>query len=152
MISACRNEISTRPAETDFHQRLHVEIKFRPGNAGQFSTWYLIRFACIFLGFFFVSMPFYKSENSAVCILFHKIRSSRSHMFFKIGVLKKFTVFRGKHQRWSLFMIKLQTWRPAKRLQHRRFPVNIAKFLRTPFLQSTSGGCVCKMIKFYKDI
>ena len=35
--------------------------------------------------------------------------------------------------------------RPAtsleKRLWHRRFPVNFAKFLRTPFLQNTSGGC-----------
>ena len=26
------------------------------------------------------------------------------------------------------------------RLQHRCFPVNIVKFLRTPFLQNTSGG------------
>ena len=34
-------------------------------------------------------------------------------------------------------------WRPAtllkKRLQHRCFPVNFAKFLRTPFLRNTSG-------------
>ena len=28
-----------------------------------------------------------------------------------------------------------------KRRQHRCFPVNIAKFLRTPFLQNTSGVC-----------
>ena len=28
-----------------------------------------------------------------------------------------------------------------KRLQHRCFPVNIAKLLRTPFSQNTSGGC-----------
>ena len=65
-------------------------------------------------------------------VLFHKIRSSRSQMFFKISVLKNFAVFTGKHQLWSLFLIKLQTWRSAKRLQHRCFPVNIAKFLRTP--------------------
>ena len=64
MIQACRDEVSTRPAETDFTLRLHVEIKFRPGKAGQFSTWYLIRFACIFFGFFFVSMLFYKTEDS----------------------------------------------------------------------------------------
>ena len=62
MISACFDEISTRPAETDFTLRLHVEIKFRPGKAGQFSTWYFIRFTCIFFGFFFVSMSFYKTE------------------------------------------------------------------------------------------
>ena len=85
-----------------------------------------------------------------VSILFHKIRSSRSQMFFKIGVLKIFAVFTGKHQRWSLFLIKLQTWRPVKRLQHRCFSVDIAKFLRTSFLQNTSGGC--KIMKFCKDI
>ena len=35
------------------------------------------------------------------------IRSSRSPMFLKIGVLKKFTIFTGKHLCWSLFLIKL---------------------------------------------
>ena len=64
MIPACRDEISTRPAETDFTLRLHVEIKFRPGKAGQFSICYSIRFTCIFLGFFFVSLSFYKTEDS----------------------------------------------------------------------------------------
>ena len=37
--------------------------------------------------------------------------------------------------------------RPAnllkKRLWHRCFPVNFAKFLSTPFLQNGSGGCFC---------
>ena len=33
-----------------------------------------------------------------------------------------------------------------KRLWHRCFPVNFAKFLRTPFLQNTSGGCFCMNI------
>ena len=28
MIPTCRDEISTRPAETDFTRQLHVEIKF----------------------------------------------------------------------------------------------------------------------------
>ena len=39
-VSARRVEISSRPAETDFTLRLHVEIEFRPGKAGQFSNWY----------------------------------------------------------------------------------------------------------------
>ena len=30
-----------------------------------------------------------------------------------------------------------------KRLWHGCFPVNFVKFLRTPFLQNTSGGCFC---------
>ena len=56
MIPACWNEISTRPAETDFTSRLHVEIKFRPAKAGQFSTCYFIilNIICMhFLQFFF---------------------------------------------------------------------------------------------------
>ena len=34
--------------------------------------------------------------------------SSLSQMFFKIGVLKNFVNFTGKHLCWSLFLIKLQ--------------------------------------------
>ena len=48
-----------------------------------------------------------------------KCRNSRLQVFFKIDVLKNFAIFTGKHLCWSL--------------QHRCFPVNIAKFLRTPF-------------------
>ena len=33
-------------------------------------------------------------------------------------------------------LLKKKTW-------HRCFPVNFAKFLRTSFLQNTSGGCFC---------
>ena len=33
-------------------------------------------------------------------------------MFLKIGVLKNFVIFTGKHLWWSLFLIKLQAWRP----------------------------------------
>ena len=47
---------------------------------------------------------------------------------FKIGVLQNFAISTGKHLCWSLFLNFIK-----KRLQHRRFPVNIAKFLRTAF-------------------
>ena len=57
------------------------------------------------------------------------------------AVLKNFATFTGKQLSWSLFLIKLQVWRPAtllkKTLQHSCFPVNIAKFLRTPHLKNT---------------
>ena len=46
-------------------------------------------------------------------------KSNRSQMFFKIGVLKNFAKFTGKHLCWSWFLIKLH--------------VNIVKFLRTAF-------------------
>ena len=37
-VSAGRDEISIRLAETDFTLQLDVEIKFRPGKAEQFPT------------------------------------------------------------------------------------------------------------------
>ena len=45
-------------------------------------------------------------------------RNSLLQVFFKINVLKNFANFTGKHQCWSLFLIKLQGLR---RLQHRCF-------------------------------
>ena len=56
-------------------------------------------------------------------------------MFFKIGVLKNFANFTGKHLLESLF-IKAAGLKACnfnkKRLQHRCFPVKFAKCLRTP--------------------
>ena len=52
-------------------------------------------------------------------------RSDLSQLFLKIDVLKNFANFIGKHQRWSVFLIKLQAWRS---LQHRCFPVKFANF------------------------
>ena len=60
MIPTSRDEISTRPAETDFILRLHVEIKFRSGKAGQFSTCYLIRFAFILQNWRFIDFHWFK--------------------------------------------------------------------------------------------
>ena len=56
------------------------------------------------------------------------------------AVLKSFSIFTEKHLCWSLFLNKnagLQSWNfIKKRLQHRFFSVNIAKFLRTPVLKN----------------
>ena len=55
--------------------------------------------------------------------------------------LKSFAKFTGKHQCQSLFFNKVARLRPAtlikKKLWHKWFSVNFAKFLRTPFLQNT---------------
>ena len=59
-------------------------------------------------------------------------------MFYKKGVLRHFGKFTGKHLCQSLFFKKGAGLRPAtlfkKRLWHRFFPVNFAKFLKTSFL------------------
>ena len=67
----------------------------------------------------------------------YKFRISCSQMFLKIDVLNNLATFTGKHLCWCLFLINLQALRPTtllKRLQHRCFPANIAKILRTVFL------------------
>ena len=51
------------------------------------------------------------------------------------GVLRNFTKFTGKHLCQSLSPATLF----KKRLRHSCFPVTFVKFLRTPFLQRTSG-------------
>ena len=72
------------------------------------------------------------------------IRSIRP-VFCKKGVLKNFTEFTGKHLCQSPFFSKVAGLRPAtlskKRLWHRCFPVNFAKFLRNLFLPNTFGDC-----------
>ena len=57
-------------------------------------------------------------------------RSSRYQVFYKVGVLKKLANFTRKHRCWSHFLIKSPE---IKWIQHRCFPGNFAKLLRTPF-------------------
>ena len=78
-------------------------------------------------------------------------RSSHLQMFFKIGVLNFFVVFAiftRKHSCRSFFLMKLlaclRVSSMKMRHQHMYFPVNIAKSLRTAFLQNTSGDCFCR--------
>ena len=85
-----------------------------------------------------------KSQNWATC------RSSHRRCSVRKGVLRNFTKFAGKHLCQSLFCNKVACLRPAfllkKGLWYRCFPVNFAKFLRTPFLQKTSGGCFSSLL------
>ena len=65
------------------------------------------------------------------------VRSSRLEVFYRKGVLRNFAKFTRKSLCQSLFFSKVTDLRPAallkKRPWHRSFPVNFAKFLRTPF-------------------
>ena len=69
-------------------------------------------------------------------------KNGRSQMFFKIGVLKNFAIFTGKHLRGSLFLITLQAWKPAALLKIDYNPVsceycqifNNSFFRRTPLV------------------
>ena len=73
-------------------------------------------------------------------------RSSHQWSSIKKVVLRNFTKFTGKqHARASFLILK-------KRLWHRCFPVNFVKFLRTPFLQNTSGWLLLFLQAFTQQI
>ena len=61
----------------------------------------------------------------------------KQQMFFKVGVLKSYAIFTGKHLRWSLFLIKFQSFRSATLLKRDSnkgvFLWTFKKFLRTAF-------------------
>ena len=72
-----------------------------------------------------------------------KNKSSHQRCSLKKVVLRNLTKFTGKHLCQGLFFDKVAGLRPATLLKKRRwrrcFPVKSAKFLRTHFLQNTSG-------------
>ena len=79
---------------------------------------------------------------SILCILkfrelCHSTESTHPEMFCEKGVLKNFAKFTGKHLCQTFSFSKVAVLTPAtlfkKKLLHRCFPVNFAKFLRTPF-------------------
>ena len=96
------------------------------------------------------------SSFAKTCKLWISI-SSRRRCSVKKGVLRNFAKFTGKHLCQSLFFNKVADLGPAtllkKRLWHRYFPANFAKFLRTLFLQKTSGWLLlnlrCLLISIY---
>ena len=71
-------------------------------------------------------------------------------MFFTTVALKNFAIFTGKHLYWSLFLIKLKAKAYKsikKRLQHRYFPVNIRKCLRTAFFMEPFRWLLLKVMQ-----
>ena len=76
-------------------------------------------------------------------------RSSHWRCSVKKGVLRNFAKFTEKHMCQRLFFNKVAGLRPAnllkKSLWHKCFPVNFAKFLRSPFFQNTSGRLLLQL-------
>ena len=73
-------------------------------------------------------------------------RSSQRKCSEKVGVLKNFANFIGKHLCWGLFLINFPAGLKVnnfikKRLQHRYFSLKFAKFLRTPTLKNICERC-----------
>ena len=74
-------------------------------------------------------------KNGLISKISGRLPEAVSEVFYKKAALKNSPIFTRKHLCWSLFLIKLQAWSNfiKKRLQHRCFPVNIAKLKNTYF-------------------
>ena len=76
------------------------------------------------------------NKNASSSRNFYKQRISDSYFFIKTKQNKKLLL------KWLLTGTQCsEATLLKKRLWRRCFPVNFAKFLRTPILQNTSGGC-----------
>ena len=69
------------------------------------------------------------------CTNFLKQQKQPLEEFRKKCVLQNLAIFTRKHLRWSLFGVFGVNF-VKKRLQHKYFPMNITKFLRTPILKN----------------
>ena len=83
-----------------------------------------------------IRFTLYSAPSSSSSLLLFS--SSRPEVFYKKDVLRYFAKFTGKHLCKSLFFTKVAGIRPAillkKRFWHWCFPMNFAKFLRSPFV------------------
>ena len=93
-----------------------------------------------FCRFFFISFWIITSS---------KRRSGSSEGFYKLGALKNFAKFTGKHLCRSLFLIRVPAKRPATllilRLWHRCFSANFEELLRKTILQDICERLLLKM-------
>ena len=83
-------------------------------------------------------------------------RSSRLEVFCRKDFLRHFAKFAGKHLCQSLCFNKFADLRPAtllkKRLWHRFFPVNFAKFLKTPLFTQHLRQLLLFFVFFQKPV
>ena len=86
---------------------------------------------CFYFYFCEYAFCFDLNGNQTFIIWF---RSIRSQMFFKLGILKNFAVFTGKHLNWSAFVIKLQALRHT---QIQEFSCEIWQIFKNSFLYRT---------------
>ena len=83
--------------------------------------------------------------------------SSRLQMFFKVGVLKSYAIFTGKHLRWSHFWIKFQSFRPAtlKVAPRKVLFCEYCKIFKNSFFHRTppvAASVTCKRRSLFQDM
>ena len=101
---------------------------------------------------FFIFSSKIQSKVHRLLKTFANSEAATRSVLLEKPALKSLTKFTGKHLCQSLFFDKVTGLRSAalfkKRPWHRFFPVNFAKFLRTPFLYRTPlDDCFCELLK-----
>ena len=118
-----------------------------------FSIHYFKSFLISFLSFcFYYTIAKFIIEGDVFsCFDF---RSSRPEVFCKKAILRNFAKFTGENLCQGLFFNKVAGSRPAalfkKRLWHRCFPVNLAKFLTKPFLTEHLWATASMIYMFFE--
>ena len=108
------------------------------------SFFYLSEFLSSFLVCFWENVWFTSYMACYYCVVpVGKYSNSRSQKLYKINPLKNLAIFTGKRLCWRFFLINFIN----KRLQHRCFPVNIAKCLSTAFY--IEYICEYKFFEYY---
>ena len=92
------------------------------------ETWLLVQ--CFIVLYLWAVIGFVSNR-----LLRYHIQKQPPELLCKKCVLRNFAIFTGKQ---ACNFIKKET-------RHRCFPVNFTKFLRTPFLQNTSGRLLLKI-------
>ena len=82
----------------------------------------------------------YELRSDFIIVNFEQIQKQPPEYSIKETVLKNLTLFTEKHLCWGLQSCNFIT----KRLQHRCFPVNITKFLRTDILKNICERLFCR--------
>ena len=94
-------------------------------------------------------------DASAVSLALIGLRSSHLSCSIEKTVLKNFAIFTGKHLCWSLFLIKLQDFRPATLLERDSntdvFPWILQSFYEYLFWKTSTNGCFSKLQTFLQS-
>ena len=100
-----------------------------------------------------------KVEKSLVLFFFKSTYfwSSRLQMFFKVGVLKSYAIFTGKHLRWGHFWTKFQSFRPTtlKVTLTKVFFCEYCKIFKNSFFHRTppvAASVNCKRRSLFQDM
>ena len=111
----------------------------------QHFLWFKNYRLCWFLILFLAFLLLVTKESMLKSTQTYCLEKQPPEVFYEKGVLRNFKKITGKHPCQSLFFNKVAGLRSAtlleKILWHRCFPVNLVKFLRTPFYGTPLNDC-----------